>query len=208
MLYFYVPFDDPELVELATNSAGNRPVLVHGRHNLRLEQYYVRTSTLFIVAHGGFNSGSLIGGMVGGVRMALTAAQLAEQISMDDLPHGWGDIRLIVCWSGYIGGTVKDWVLTTASGAVTATLNRDAGQAPFAGQLCSALKAEGYDRMIVTGYRGAVSSTRNVVYSDGKGGASDRQEPDGDPLMRPLSDAIHGVGPKLTLDTASRTVWY
>ena len=199
MLCFYVTFDDPDLIDAATRSAGNNPVLVHGRHNLRLEQHYMRTGTLSIVAHGGFNSGSLIGGMVDGARLTLTAAELAEQISTDDLPRGWGDIRLIVCWGGYVGGTVENW---TVAGLGTATLKREAGEAPFAGQLCSALKAEGYYRMIVTGYRGAVTSATNVVNSDGKDGAADRQEPDGDPPTRRLSDALHGAGPKLTLDAA------
>lgn len=218
MIYFYVPFDAPDLVALATGAAGDNPVFVHGRHQIRVRPDHVQSGALFIVAHGGFNSGSVIGGVVDGNRRTLTAIELAEQINMDDLPHSWGDIRLLVCWGGYTGGSVDDW---TVAGVGTAKLTRDAREGPFAGQLCSALKREGYYRMIVTGYRGATSFTRNVVYSEGKGGASDRQEPDGDPLMRPFFDLnslgkgkhdrpLHSGAPTLTLklDSESRTVWY
>jgi hypothetical protein len=216
MSYFYVPFDDPSLVGPARNSAGdNNPVFVHGKDRILVRPDHARTTALFVVAHGGFLSGSVIGGTVGGVLRKMTAVELADQISMDDLPLGWGDVRLIVCWGGYVGGPVADY---TVAGLATATLKREAGEAPFAGQLCSALKAAGYFRMIVTGYRGAVTSNKSVVYSDGKGGASDRQAPDGDPLTRRLSDLsqfdadrspLHrGAGRTLTLDTASHTVWY
>jgi len=215
MIYFYVPIGAPDLVESARKTAGANPVFVHGTGRILVRPDHTRTGALFVVAHGGFQRGSVIGGMIGGVMRTLTAPQLAEQISMDDLPSDWGDLRLIVCWGGYVGGPVKDW---NVAGVGIGTLQREAGTAPFAGQLCSALRSEGYNRMIVTGYRGAVNADRNVVFSDGKGGATDRQEPDGDPLMRAFFDpaqfttgerALHGASIRtFKLDTASRTVWY
>jgi hypothetical protein len=188
MSYFYVPFDDPTLVGPARHSAGdNNPVFVHGKDRIVVRPDHAQTTALFVVAHGGVNSGSLVGGTVDGALRTMTAVQLADQISMDDLPLGWGDVRLIVCWGGYVGGPVADYAV---AGLGTSTLKRETDKAPFAGQLCSALRCEGYFRMIVTGYRGAVSSNKSVVYSDGKGGASDRQEPDGSdgaPALRLVS---------------------
>lgn len=219
MRYLYVPFDAPDLIESATNSAGGTPVCVHGKSKLGIAPEHEKTGILHVVAHGGFKSGSLIGGTVGGTFATLTAIQLAEALFDDGLPRGWDDLRLLVCWGGYVGGSVTSW---TVAGVGTATLNRDAGEAPFAGQLCSALKGRGFYRMIVTGYRGAISF-RHWVYSDGPGGASDRDR--GEPLtldfqamsnaqnrevvVRTKDGGVEKVTRSfLTQDNASRTVWY
>ena len=61
-----------------------------------------------------------------------------------------GDIRLLICWAGIPRGS----------------------EAPFAGQLSSAMKKRGFYRIVVTGYTGAIESfaeATNVIISKGFG---------------------------------------
>ncbi len=80
----------------------------------------------------------------------LTAKELATQLDKDGLTKRCGDLRLLVCWSG---------------------LSRNNGKrkVPFAGQLCGAMRDQGFSRIIVTGYNGAVvmHQTRNVILEPG-----------------------------------------
>jgi hypothetical protein len=205
---FYVPFEDSELINGARNfraDGGNRTV-IHGVDRAGLATLG-RDDILYVIAHGRYGSGSEIVGEVKGRvygkrRATMTASQLADALVEDGLPKNFGDLRLIVCWGGYMGGD-KAWG--------SHTLKRKEGDAPFAGQLCGALKGRGYQRIIVTGYRGTVS------FSPREGG------PTVSSLMTNLKPSrlimetlargyAGGLRPNasgaLTLDDDSRTVWH
>jgi hypothetical protein len=216
MLYLYVPFNDPELITGANNYIGEnevnpRPaaagpkVRIHGTNGASLNDLGSK-DTLHILAHGRESRGNQIAGMVDGYlwgkrMVTMTAQELAAALRADGLALSAGDVRLMVCWGGYVGGS-KVW-------GDDGTLKRTATEAPFAGQLCSALKALGYYRMVVTGYRGSVLFSTNhtklntVLVRDESNNLMDNHS---QALNAPLTLAKHTHA--LTLDTASRTVWY
>lgn len=213
MLYCYVPFNDPDLITGANNyieatprpAAAGPKVRIRGTDSANLNDLGA-ADTLHILAHGRESRGDQVAGMVDGYlwgkRMAtMTAPELAAALRADGLALSVGDVRLMVCWGGYVGGN-QDW---NGEG----TLKRNAGKAPFAGQLCSALKSLGYYRMVVTGYRGSVLFSTNhvkvssVYVRDHK---NDLMDKNSQPLSAPLTAAT--LDNTLTLNTASRTVWY
>jgi len=216
-MHVYLPFDDPDLVSGAQHyrdGVGATTVHIHGTPSASLAEIGEK-DTLFIFAHGRESTGSQIAGMVkgriSGTRMAtMTATDLAKALEGDKLGKKVGDIRLLVCWAGYVGGK-------TAWGADGDILKRKTSDTPFAGQLCSALKKRGYFRMIVTGYRGTVSysgrsylSQAMITGSDGEYMGPHEQ------FTRPFNDGgsahVKMVGDqahtRLSMDTDSRTVWY
>jgi hypothetical protein len=173
--------------------------------------------TLFVLAHGLKSTASEIAGRIGLFkRMAtMTAPRLAAALEKDGLTKRFGDVRLLVCWGGYVGGETS-WGKNK--------LKRKAAAAPFAGQLCSALKGRGYYRMILTGYIGSVGYVKpglqqtrfNIVVMDASGHTKGQVEA----LNRSFDDQrVHRREKPveaydqlkrtyIKLDTDNRTVWY
>jgi hypothetical protein len=148
----------------------------------------------------------MVDGYLWGKRMVtMTANELANALLADKLTRTIGDIRLLVCWGGYVGSSVADW---NGEG----TLKRKQTDAPFAGQLCGALKSLGYDRVMVTGYKGSVlyntqNPCRNLAVSGSDGHLLANPEPLGS-SMRPTTLDQLSLGCKVfSLDSATRTVW-
>jgi hypothetical protein len=226
MIKILVPFADPDLVwgaqhfrvgavapaVVLAGDAGPPPPLAD----------LGRADMLYILAHGRESSGSEIAGVVPGrawgTRIAyMTAPELAALLVRKGLRRDFGDLRLMVCWGGYVGGNDA---IQQGRGRPPETLRRNAGQAPFAGQLCGALKGLGFTRIQVTGYRGQISyisstgftkdstlSNLGNTLNDGRLtmselGAANRLAPTG--TMQLGGEARR----TLSLDNDSRTVWY
>jgi len=201
-----VPFDDEDLIHGAGQFrvGGVAPeVVTPGAGTL---SDLGRDDILYVLAHGRYSSGSEIVGIVKGHlwgtrRSTMKAADLAEFLRGKGLPTSFGDLRLLVCWGGYVGDSVTDG---------GHTLKRSSEQAPFAGQLCSVLKDKfGFTRIRVTGYRGMVSyvgkgkkTTISTVMVDLPGSSM---------VMDDFGVALKNnkaTGNTFTLDNKSRTVWY
>lgn len=217
MLNIYVPFNDDDLVKGARHFSpsgdGGTNVCIHGTPSASLAGVGGK-DTLFVLAHGRESTGTQIAGIVKGrlwgTRMAtMTAAELAKALQGDKLSKSVGDIRLLVCWGGYVGGE-------TPWGNDGDILQRKQGEAPFAGQLCSALKARGYSRMIVTGYRGTVLYSTKFNLTDVMvKGSDDELIGQNESFTRPFNDPVAHVkmvGDQvrswISMDSDSRTVWY
>lgn len=161
--------------------------------------------TLYVMAHGRYASSSEILGLVGPfkVKKTMTASDLAAFLAKKGLQQNFIDLRLIVCWGGYVGGDF-DYGKNV--------LKRTSGQAPFAGQLCGVMK-EKYKNIRVTGYRGEAQ-----YYSKNKKGTLDELPVQLPGSSSPISgglltnsmtyDSLKDVGGFATFDNDSRTVWY
>jgi len=205
----YVPFKDKELIIGAARVVDRHggELLVHGQTSRCLSTITAK-DTLYVLGHGRYSRGDQICGEVPGYlsgtrSVKLTAGELAKQLVSDGLTTSLGDLRLMMCWGGYGGGTIQ---------FDKHTLTRNEAKPPFAGQLCSAMKARGYTRIIVTGYSGMVlfpnakgavpegiwltNKSGNLVITDDKGSQS---------LWELMKKATGKTG---TLDNANRTVWY
>jgi hypothetical protein len=205
----YVPFSDTELVDGATAMADLKKAeggrcIVHGSWWQSPLSSVKKEQTLYVLAHGRYRAGDVIGGTLpNGKNIWLTAAELAKQLISDGLTKSFGDLRLLVCWGGYMGADV-------AYG--THTVQRNATHAPFAGQLCGALKAKGFSRIIVTGYVGCVMFPkkgskivpRGVWTTDQNDKMTETNDTGGTPLIE-LLNQMNGTK---TLSNAHRTVWY
>lgn len=206
----YVPFKDKELMIAAARAAHKLggTSFVHGETSKCLSTITDK-DTLYVLGHGRYSRGDQICGEVPGYfsgtrSVRLTAVDLAKQLVSDGLTKKLGDLRLMMCWGGYSGATTE-WGKHT--------LTRDPEKPPFAGQLCSAMKAVNFSRIIVTGYTGTVlfapekspnvptgiwlrNQAGNLVYTDDKGSQS-------------LLDFFKTVeGKTRSLNDANRTVWY
>ena len=119
-----------------------------------------KTDILFVLCHGRRSTSSQIGAQTGTTRNFwgrtkavyeyLTADELTMRLISAGLTRDAGDIRLLICWAGIPRGS----------------------EAPFAGQLSSAMKKRGFYRIVVTGYTGAIESfaeATNVIISKGFG---------------------------------------
>ncbi|ALN74599.1 hypothetical protein [Aureimonas sp. AU20] len=226
MFHIYVPFEDKELKHGAEHFGGVGTVfLSHQKPDLGT---IAQDDILYILAHGSYKSGSVIAGTVKGLfgqkTARKTAAELASELVKHKLSKSFKDLRLLVCWGGYVGASTA-W----NDGKATHNLNRKASDAPFAGQLCSALKAKGFNRLTVTGYTGSVGFVgegRSIVIPDvnvrqsgtGKGWVGDGLLGQTNSLnapapveTRPRSDRralSEQAGATRTMDNANRKVWY
>ena len=214
-MHLYVPFNDESLIYGAEHMKADTTVFVHGASGMSLSRLPEDTP-LFVVAHGRYSRADQIGGEVKGFlgkkTVYLTASELAKYLVKDGLPRRFLDLRLMVCWSGYVGGD-SQWG--------SHTLKRKADAAPFAGLVCAAMKTSGFTRIVVTGYTGEVliptpTSTTPVggVMVDGIDGGRIRTSDADRSLSRlALSASVtpgcdkrrRTVG---TLDNAYRTVWH
>jgi hypothetical protein len=206
----YVPFNAQDLVvgaKLLSEKAGGS-YCVHSYLGKPLATL-TQNDTLYIIAHGRRSRGDQICGETRKNSYSyLSAAQLAKQLRKDGLPKNVGDVRLMVCWSGYVGGATP-W----KEGAATHTLQRTAGEAPFAGQLCAALKNSGYNRMIVTGFTGEVTfpKANGIVVPNGVWltDKDDNLVITQDNGARTLSQLLALCdGTTGSLSNSNRTVWY
>ncbi len=215
-MHVYLPFNDEDLIAGAqhySDGVGETEIHIHGTKSASLADVGEK-GTLFILAHGRESTGSQIAGIVKGrvygTRMAtMTATDLAKALEGDKLSKKVGDLRLLVCWGGYVGGE-------TLWGKDQDLLKRKASDVPFAGQLCSALKKRGYFRMIVTGYRGTVLYGKKFTLQEVWVKGSDEElMGQNEKFTRPFNDPTAHVkmtGDKvqswLSMDSDSRTVWY
>ena len=205
----YVPFQDPGLVIGASRivKTYGGEAFVHGKTANCLSTITGK-DTLYVLGHGSYSRGDQIcgevPGYVYGTRVAtLTPVELAAQFIADGLTKNLGDLRLMMCWGGYGGGTIQFG---------THTLTREQEKPPFAGQLCGAMKARSYNRIIVTGYSGMVlfPAAKGVVpqgvwLSD----KNDKMVITDDKGSQSLMDLMKTVvGKNGTLNDANRTVWY
>lgn len=129
-------------------------------HGKELERKFIGTrpkraalkgvDRLYVVGHGGLSEQHHGKIWFKDPLRGLTAGALAKQLVADGVPRNLGDLRLMMCHSGEEGNT-------GAEGSFQ--------KAPFAGQLCGALKDLGFHRIMVTGYIGtvAISTARSVV---------------------------------------------
>jgi hypothetical protein len=207
----YVPFNDKELVvgaELAAEASRGQS-FVHGVSTLNS---ITARDTLYVIGHGRYSRGDQICGTVrgriSGTRtITMTANELASQLLADGLTKTLGDLRLMMCWSGYSGPSIK---------FAGHDLTRDAQKPPFAAQLCSVLKAKGFTRIIVTGYTGEVvfAKDRTVVpvgiwLTNKNNNLVQTTDSGSQTLTDLLNLAARGAqGGTGTLSNASRTVWY
>lgn len=229
----YLPIMAEDLFDFATNWNNSRAALgfkdaasgvfVHGRGAKPLSGIG-RNDTLFLLCHGSEKSPSRIGAQVGTrktlfgrkpVYEVISATECADRMVADGLTRELGDLRLLVCWAG---------------------MGRKREKAPFAGQLCAALKDRGFYRIIVTGYTGAVQMTpyaRNVLISPGltrrthntnqaawvdqnpagfqKAGLANTGNPNTtleEMFKQAVADANGRSGGSFSLSDAFRTVWY
>ncbi len=221
MFPIYLPIDDPELQYGAARFAGKPNIYTHGKgvDLSGLEERHI----LYIFAHGRYSSGGSICGSVKGRSgekiVRKTAAEVASELVKAKLPKSIRDIRALVCWGGYVGGS-REW----EAGGQKRLLSRNAAEAPFAGQLCSALKGKGYKMLTVTGYTGSVAfkkqGAKGVVTSVFVQQNSDVADWIADTLLdeslslsQPQTRARSGMGHERsggnqTLSNANRTVWY
>ena len=213
-MHLYVPFNDESLIYGARHMTDDTTVYVHGASGMSLSRLHEDTP-LFVVAHGRYSRADQIGGVVkgffGNKTVFLTAAELAKYLKNDGLPLRSGDVRLMVCWSGYVGGD-SQWG--------SHTLSRKADAAPFAGLLCAAMKTTGFRRIVVTGYTGEVlmpsptSARAGGVVIDGiTGGRTRTTDADRSLGGLAMSASVVPGGDKRrrtvgTLDNAYRTVWH
>jgi len=183
-------------------------ICIHGTPSASLARVGLK-DTLYVMAHGRESTSTQIAGFVrgrlSGTRMAtMTAAELARALEGDNLSKRVGDLRLLVCFGGYVGGEIP-------FGRDGDILKRKEGEAPFAGQLCSALKGRGYSRMVVTGYRGVYAygeASPNVVVR-GSNGKTIGHEGFGRSFNNPAFTAPDFEGRRwVSMDTNARTVWY
>jgi hypothetical protein len=215
----YVPFEDEDLIAGAGHFALPTPagkpkmpklsVVLRGAGPAALSKL-AGSDILYVIAHGRYGKGSeivgIVKGRIFGTRKAtMTAAALANALVDDGLSSAFGDVRLIVCWGGYVGGNV------TTGGH---ELRRKNTEAPFAGQLCSALKGKGFKRIQVTGYNGAVSYSgkgsnatltsviSNLADTETKEKFGAAMKLSADPLREDPHRKSFG-----TLSTEGRTVW-
>lgn len=214
MAQFYVPFNDPELIDGAEyanekNSDKRKFVYVTGSKPKVLVDM-AKDDPLLILAHGRYSTADQIAGVLKDkTEVYLTAAQLVTQMVTDGLPFDVSDGRLLVCWSGYTGGAYQ----------AKHTVKRTEGDAPYAGQLSSGLKGAGCKRVIVTGYTGEVylpnrnkpALDPNVVVMDrsGQDGGRDYDQAVGK-ANQSLLDILRQIGTdegKRAVDLRTRTVW-
>ena len=106
-MQLYVPFNDESLIYGARHMTDDTTVFVHGASGMSLKSLHEDTP-LFVVAHGRYSRADQIGGEVKGFfgkkTVFLTASELMNYLSKDGLPRRFLDLRLMVCWSGYVGG--------------------------------------------------------------------------------------------------------
>jgi hypothetical protein len=212
-MLIYVPFNDADLIYGAERmTARDGETYFHGADGPSLRDL-APGATLYLMAHGRYSRGDQIcgevPGRITGTRYVyLTAAQLAKQLTKDGLPKNFGDLRLMVCWGGYMGGN-QTWG--------THTLQRKATEAPFAGQLCSAMKPT-FKRIMVTGYTGEVlfpkrgsTVTPQGIWIENPAGQEIRTTDTGGVAPR-FTESTTAAGDKPrtvgTLDNANRTVWH
>lgn len=205
----YVPFKDADLTlgagRIVKTYGGE--VIIHGQTAGGLKSITAQ-DTLYVLGHGRYSRGDQICGEVPGYfsgtrSVQLTAVELAKQFISDGLTKSLGDLRLMMCWGGYSGGTIEFG---------KHTLTREQEKPPFAGQLCGAMKARAFSRIIVTGYTGM------VLFPKAKGAVpngvwlTDRKDDliiTNDTGSQSLMDLMRAVvGTKGTLNDANRTVWY
>ncbi|MBB3999872.1 hypothetical protein [Aureimonas pseudogalii] len=220
MFYIYLPFDDEELKHGADHYSQVAKVFLHGT---KVDLSSIGSGDiLYIFAHGRYGGGSQIVGTVkgffGGNKTAYkTASEVASELAGYKLPKNFKDLRALVCWGGYVGGNTE-WGKHT--------LRRVEGQAPFAGQLCSALKGKGYTNLNVTGYTGTVSFVGAkapsylsdiLVTQGGAGAQAVKVGKLGDansfaerdmPQTRARSGMSEQQGVNRSLSDSNRTVWY
>lgn len=221
MFSIYLPIDDPELQYGAERFVGAAEIYTHGKgvDLSGLDERHI----LYIFAHGRNSSGGSICGSVKGLFgekiVRKTAAEVASELVKAKLPKSIRDIRALVCWGGYVGGS-REW----EAGGQKRLLSRNAAEAPFAGQLCSALKGKGYKMLTVTGYTGSVGFTKQGARG-ALGAVHVQQESDvaawiADTMFNEtlsLSEAgtrprsgmgVERKGNTGSLNNADRTVWY
>jgi len=218
-MHIYLPVNDAQLVKDADDIAywrhqrgqgrGRQVLAVHGTDSARLAADMSREETLYLLVHGRGSTSNQVGGVVGKTTgwfgkekdqvEYLTAPQLADRMVEDGIPQHLGDLRLMVCWAGK---------------------SQKKNEVPFAGQLCSALKGKGFNRLIVTGFIGAVlvaPTVRNLIIQTSKGVAKPEMaarveqgqsvpgfvnsKDHGQSLLDMMMDGDLG-------DRSSRTVWY
>ena len=108
---------------------------------------------LYVLAHGRSASNSEIVGVgMFGFKHYMKAKELANFLRKKGLPIDFIDLRLMVCWGGFVGDST--------SGGLT----RKSNEAPFAGLLCSEMKGI-YTNIRVTGYRGMVKYSGKKSYT-------------------------------------------
>lgn len=215
----YLPVNDAELVTYANNvtyfrQQRRRPgeremVAVHGRDSARLTAGLGRADTLYLLVHGRESTSNQVGGVVGKTTgwfgkvkdqvEYLTAPQLADRMIADGVPSHLGDLRMMVCWAGKA---------------------QKKNEIPFAGQLCSALKGRGFNRIIVTGFIGAMlmdATAKNLIIQTDDGpakpsmaGRADRGEMlEGFVNTKDQGQSLFDMMKDGSLnDVFSRTVWY
>jgi hypothetical protein len=222
MAQFYIPFNDPWLIDGAKYANEQRAkthkdkcnaVYVGKSGDLKTMGKDDKNDPLLILAHGRRSTNDQIAGkLLEQTWVYLTPTELAAQMVDDGLPLDISDVRLVACWTGYTGGAY-----TNAEGH---TVHRTEGQAPFAGQFSSALKGKTCKRVIVTGYKGEVylpdrlSPRKNYhdqVTMDlrGQGDGVDKETAFGD-LNASLLDILVEIGKdgsKQAVDQRMRTVW-
>ena len=142
---------EAELPVIATTSRGAMKVIrrLCGHGNLR----HVGTEdTLFVIAHGSSQGSRYIGAArdahrelrrgvtvwEGGTMKKWSPQEFAQHLEKEGLPKGFRDLRLVACGSG---------------------LKSPKAERPYGEDLFNALRANGYWKIQVTGYLGAVRFT-------------------------------------------------
>jgi hypothetical protein len=197
----YVPFNDGELAHGARHYyvAGGSTVVLDGSGDTL--QHMSSDDILYIFAHGRLSTPTEITGAVKGYlygtrKATMTAKALADRLVALSLPRQIRDVRLLVCFAGYVGDSIP-WTDKH-------DLKRKKSEAPFAGLLCSAMK-DTFKNVMVTGYTGGVGyippnhgNFESSLLMNSKGGGEFR--------------AVERLGTRLTQDTlridAGRTFWH
>jgi hypothetical protein len=209
----YVPFNDEALIYAAENMAESLKVkkdavMIHGQGRTPLAEV-TSNDTLYMIGHGRYSRGDQICGEVAGCTGTkweyLTATELASRLASDGLTKAIGDVRLIMCWGGYSGDSMQ------FDGHELARKPEDA---PFAGQLCAAMKQRNFTRIIVTGFTGKVLfpklgmakvKTGTIWMTDKDGNVAKTDDNGDNSLLDLLLAAQGGTG---TLSNVHRTVWH